>query len=276
MKFSLGFSTCPNDTFMFDAMAHQKIDTEGFDFDVIMADVEVLNRKAFMAETDITKLSYHAFAYVANQYQLLTSGSALGYKNGPLLISKKKIYPDEVAGLKIAIPGKYTTANLLFRNEFPEVKEVKEYVFSEIEEAVLSGEADAGIIIHENRFTYEGKGLQKIIDLGESWEQKTGFAIPLGGIAVNRKIEKSIRLKIGRILKRSVEYALSNPVSSYAFVKDNARELDDEVIRKHISLYVNKFSIEIGEEGKAAVYTLFEKAEEHKLIPRLPGKLFVE
>ena len=169
-KISLGFSTCPNDTFIFDAMVHQKIDTEGLEFEVILGDVEELNNKALKNELDVTKISYHAFSKIAENYLLLDSGSALGYKNGPLLISKHKIYSDEVNDVKIAIPGANTTANLLLSIAFPNAKNKKEYLFSDIEEVVLSGEMDAGLIIHENRFTYEKKGLKKIIDLGEFWE----------------------------------------------------------------------------------------------------------
>lgn len=276
MKFSLGFSTCPNDTFMFDAMVHHKIDTEGLEFEVFMGDIEELNRKAFKDSIDITKLSYFAYTHVAKNYQLLNSGSALGYKNGPLLISKNKFHSNEMYGLKVAIPGKYTTANLLFQIEFPEARNRKEYIFSEIEGAVLNGEVNAGVIIHENRFTYEKKGLHKIIDLGESWEDKTGQAIPLGGIVVKRKLEPEIRKKIDRVLKRSVEFAFNNPGETMPFVKKYAQEMEDEVIRKHIELYVNDFSIALGAKGKLAINTLFDKAMEKGIITKLPQNIFVE
>ena len=276
MKLTLGFSTCPNDTFIFDAMIHQKVDTEGLEFDVVLADVEELNRNAFSGNIDVTKLSYHAYAYIAHNYKLLTSGSALGYKNGPLLISKRKIYRDEVADLKIAIPGKYTTANLLFSIVFPKVKEKKEYLFSEIEEAILDGEVDAGVIIHENRFTFEKKGLKKIIDLGEDWEEKTNNPIPLGGIVIQRKFDVEIQQKVNRVLKRSVEFALANPNSSYRFVKNYAREMNDEVIQKHIGLYVNNFTVDLGETGKNAVKTLYDKAVAEKIIERVQTDIFVE
>lgn len=276
MKLTLGFSTCPNDTFIFDAMIHSKVDTEGLEFDVILADVEELNRIAFQSKTDITKLSYHAFAYVANNYKLLTSGSALGYKNGPLLIGKRKIYPDEVSDLKVAIPGKYTTANLLFSIVYPFVKEKIEYLFSDIEEAIMDGEVDAGVIIHENRFTYEKKGLKKIIDLGEDWEEKTKNPIPLGGIVIRREIDDETQKKVNRVLKRSVEYALENPKSGYGFIKKYAQELNDEVIQKHINLYVNNFSVDLGEIGKNAVQTLFERAENEKIIEKVRQDIFVE
>jgi 1,4-dihydroxy-6-naphthoate synthase len=275
MKLSLGFSTCPNDTFIFDAMIHHKVDTEGLEFDFVLADVEELNRNAFAGNIDVTKLSYHAFAYVANNYNLLTSGSALGYKNGPLLISKRKIYRDEIADLKVAIPGKYTTANLLFSIAFPKVKEKTEYLFSDIEEAVLDGEVDAGVVIHENRFTFEKKGLKKIIDLGEDWEEKTHSPIPLGGIVIHRKFDLQLQQKVNRVMKRSVEFALANPGSGYGFVKNYAQEMNDEVIQKHIGLYVNNFTVDLGETGKTAVKTLLMRAADEKIIKELENDIFV-
>lgn len=276
MKLSLGFSTCPNDTFIFDAMVHQKINTEGLEFEMILADVEELNKNAFSGNIDISKLSYHAFAYISHAYKLLTSGSALGYKNGPLLISKQKIYPDEIKDLKIAIPGKYTTANLLFSIEFPGVNQKKEYLFSDIEDAILSGEVDAGVIIHENRFTYENKGLKKIIDLGENWEEKTNTPIPLGGIVIKRSIDSQIQKSINRVLKKSVEFAFQNPNESYSFVKKYAQELDDTVIQKHINLYVNDFTKNLGSDGKRAVQNLFEYAENKNIINPVGQDIFVD
>lgn len=275
MKISLGFSTCPNDTFIFDAMVHHKIDTEGLDFDLLMTDVEELNRKAFSSEIDVTKLSYHAYAYVSENYQLLDSGSALGFKNGPLVVSKKSYSSGEIENLTVAIPGKYTTANLLFGIKFPKVKALKEVIFSEIENSVLNGIADAGVIIHENRFTYEQKGLIKIVDLGEDWEQKTGHAIPLGGIVVKREFDSLTKQKIERVLKRSVEFAFANPAESYPFVKKHARELDDHVIQQHIALYVNNFSVSLGATGRDAIKNLYELAYQKGIITNLPGHIFV-
>lgn len=275
MNLTLGFSTCPNDTFIFDAAVHHKIDTKGIDFDLILGDVEELNKKAFEGEIDITKLSYHAYFYAVENYVLLNSGSALGNNNGPLLISKKKIYPDEVNDLKIAVPGKYTTANLLLGIAFPQVKNKIPYLFSDIEDAVSDDEVDAGLIIHENRFTYEAKGLKKIIDLGEFWETKTKMPIPLGGIVINRKHPKDLQLKISNIIKRSIEYAYKNPVSSLEFIKQYAQEMDAEVMKKHIDLYVNDYSLDLGKNGKKAIIKLYDEASERKLIPRSKNDFFI-
>lgn len=276
MNLTLGFSTCPNDTYIFDAMVNGRIDTEGIRFELHLADVEELNRMAFNAVIDITKVSYHAFAYLSEAYQLLTAGSALGYGNGPLLISKHKIYPDELDNLKIAIPGKYTTANLLLSLAYPNLKNKTEYLFSDIEEVILTGEADAGVIIHENRFTYQSKGLKKIVDLGEYWEQQYGLPIPLGGIIVKRSLPKEIRLTINRVLRRSVEYAFQYPDDSLPFVRKHAQSMDEAVMRKHIQLYVNDFSLELGTKGMEAITTLYGKGTEKGLFPPLQPSWMVE
>ena len=275
MHLTLGFSTCPNDTYIFDAMVHGRIDTEGIEFELMMSDVEELNRHAFAGEIDITKISYHAYAYIADSYVLLNSGSALGFKNGPLLISKYKVYPDEIKNLKIAIPGKNTTANLLLSIAYPEHKNKKEYLFSDIEEVVLSGEMDAGLIIHENRFTFQQKGLKKVVDLGEFWESKTGMAIPLGGIVINRKYPTQIQQKIDRILRRSVEFAFENPKASYPFVKHHAQAMDERVMANHIKLYVNEFTRDLGIEGRKAVETLYREATALGVIPKMREDIFV-
>ncbi len=276
MKLTLGFSTCPNDTFIFDAMVHQKIDTEGLTFTPFLGDVEELNRKSFANELQISKLSFHAYAYCAENYAIMNSGAALGYKNGPLLISKKKIYPDEIKELKIAIPGKYTTANLLLSIAFPQINEKNEYLFSQIEDVILSNETDAGVIIHENRFTYEKRGLKKIIDLGEWWENETKMPIPLGCICVQRNLGKDIQLKINRVLKRSVEFALKNPKESIEYCKKYAQDMHDDIMMKHIRLYVNDFTVDLGEKGKQAINLLFNKAIECEVIPKINNSIFIE
>ncbi len=272
---SLAFSPCPNDTFIFDAMVHEKIDTEGLKFEVYLADVEELNRKAIEGNYDITKLSYHAYAYAINKYVLMNSGSALGENCGPLLISKNTYHQAEVSGLKIAIPGKYTTANFLFSLAFPEAKNKIELLFSDIEAAIKTGEVDAGLIIHENRFTYQERGFNKIIDLGEYWQAQTNSPIPLGGIVIKRSFSDEVKKKVNRVLKRSIEYAFSNPNSSSSYVKSHAQEMDAEVIKKHIGLYVNDYSIDLGLKGKKAIETLFELAKQKEIIPPYEEGLFL-
>lgn len=281
MKLTLGFSPCPNDTFIFDALIHHKIDTEGLDFEVFFDDVETLNQKAFRGELDITKLSYHAFAYVTNQYVLLDSGSALGFGVGPLLICKDEKFLDQqylktqISNLRIAIPGKYTTANFLLSLAFPEGKNKTEVLFSEIENQVINGEKDLGLIIHENRFTYQDKGLHKIVDLGDFWEQQTSCAIPLGGIVANRNLPTAIQHKINRVLRKSVEFAFANPKSGLNFIRSHSQEMSEEVMYKHIDLYVNKYSVDLGEEGRKAIKILFDKALQTGIIPEVKNQLFL-
>jgi 1,4-dihydroxy-6-naphthoate synthase len=276
MKLSVGFSPCPNDTFIFDALIHQKIDTKGISFEVILADVEELNQKALAGVLDITKLSYHTLAYARNQYYLLKSGGALGYQCGPILIAKKQLTRDEIIAGKIAIPGKLTTANFLLGLAYPEAKHKIPYLFSDIENAVLSGEVDAGLIIHENRFTYHRKGLFKLIDLGEYWEEKTQLPIPLGGIAMKRKHPISLVQQIDELIKASVQFAFDHPNDSKEFISQHAQEMDPVVCQSHIDLYVNQYSLQLGPEGVAAVNTLFENAYKKNLIPANNQPLFAE
>jgi len=279
MKLTLGFSPCPNDTFIFDALIHHKIDTEGLEFEVFFDDVETLNQKAFKGVLDVTKLSYHAFAYVVDQYALLDSGSALGFGVGPMLISKKQISISDLQSdplkYKIGIPGKYTTANFLLGLAFPEAKNKQEMIFSGIEDALLNDEIDIGLIIHENRFTYQDKGLQKIIDLGDYWEKQTGCAIPLGGIVANRKLPLDVQLKLNRVLRRSVEFAFANPKSGLDFIRQHSQEMSEEVMYKHIDLYVNQYSIDLGTEGRKAINLLFEKALQNQVIPPITRQIFL-
>jgi 1,4-dihydroxy-6-naphthoate synthase len=283
MELSLGFSPCPNDCFMFDALlAHMSraplTDTEGLTFKTRMADVEALNKAAFAGELDVTKLSYHAFAHCTDKYQLLHAGSALGRNCGPLLISKREITQDEVRSgkLRIAIPGKYTTANFLLGLAFPEATDKVPMIFSAIENAVLSGEVDAGLIIHENRFTYQSKGLKKIIDLGEYWESTTGTPIPLGGIVVRRTLPEEVKQTVNRVLRRSVEYAFAHREASMPFVREHAQEMDEAVMQQHINLYVNDFSVDLGTEGRKAVDTLFAEALRLKLVPEPVLPMFID
>lgn len=281
MKLSLGFSPCPNDTFIFDALIHHKIDTEGLEFEVFFDDVETLNQKALRSELDITKLSFHAFAHLASKYALLDAGSALGFGVGPLLICNNVALIDsddlknENSLLSVAIPGELTTANFLLGIAFPNLRNKKVMVFSAIENSLLENKIDLGLIIHENRFTYTEKGLHKIVDLGSYWENLTGCAIPLGGIVVNRKLDHEIQLKVNRLIRKSVEFAFENPKSGIDFISSHAQEMDEAVMYKHIELYVNKYSINLGTEGRKAIDILFKMAQERGVIPEITTSLYV-
>lgn len=277
-KLTLGFSPCPNDTFIFDALIHHKIDTEGFNFEVYLGDVEDLNNKAFNSELDITKVSYHAYGYLTDNYVLLDAGSALGKGCGPLLIQNSKLKiqnSEDLSSVKIAIPGKYTTANFLLSIAHPEATNKVEMLFSDIENAVINGDVDAGLIIHENRFTYQDKGLEKIIDLGEFWEESTGALIPLGGIVMKRNLPRETILTFNKMLKKSIEYAFKNPESPLNYMKEHSQEMDEHVMMQHVELYVNKYSIDLGIEGKKSISQLFNIAQEKGIIPKLTNELFV-
>jgi 1,4-dihydroxy-6-naphthoate synthase len=281
MKLSLGFSPCPNDTFIFDALIHHKIDTEGLDFEVSFDDVETLNQKAVRSELDITKLSFHAFAHLAEKYALLDAGSALGFGVGPLLICKNEELisseklKEESSSLRIGIPGELTTANFLLGIAFPNLRNKQVMVFSDIENALLNNEIDLGLIIHENRFTYMDKGLHKVVDLGSYWEDLTGCAIPLGGIVINRSLDKEVQLKVNRLIRKSVEFAFKHPKSGIEFISAHAQEMDEAVMYKHIELYVNQYSVQLGTEGRNAINTMFEMAQERGIIPGINQDLYV-
>ena len=277
MKLALGFSPCPNDCFMFDAIVNRRIDLEGLEFAVHLDDVEALNEAALAGQAQVTKLSYHTYAFCTERYVLLDAGSALGRNCGPLLISKRPIAEAEVAAgaLRIAIPGKYTTANFLLGLAFRDAHNKTELVFSAIESAVLSGECDAGLIIHENRFTYEAKGLKKIIDLGEYWERTTGAPIPLGGIVISRLLSDDVKARVNRVVRRSVEYAFAHREVSLPFVRRHAQEMSEDVMYRHIDLYVNEFSVDLGPEGRRAIDLLFDTAIAAGTIPPVKNNLFL-
>lgn len=260
MKLTLGFSPCPNDTFIFDALVNKKIDTEGLEFEPILGDVETLNQWALQGNLDITKLSFPAFFQSLDNYVLLNTGSALGKGVGPLLVSKYAIENtvSEITSRSIAIPGINTTANLLLSFAFPAATNKIPMIFSAIEDAVLTGKTDLGVIIHENRFTYQQRGLHKVMDLGENWEDKMNAPIPLGGIAISQSIKRTTALKVNALIRKSLEYAFSNYPLITEYVKQHSQEMNEEVMRQHINLYVNDYSLDLGNEGKQAVNTLFD------------------
>lgn len=258
MKLTLGFSPCPNDTFIFDALVNKKVDGGEFEFDIFLEDVQTLNQWALEKKLDITKISYGVFPLITDNYDLLDSGGALGKGVGPLLISKKQISFSDINNCSVAIPGKNTTAHLLFSLAFPEAIKKEFMIFSSIEDAVLNGDVDCGVIIHENRFTYQQKGLVKIIDLGEYWEKETGYPIPLGGIVMSNNHNPEIQKKINALIKQSVEFAFSNYPVLADFVKQHSQEMDEHVMRQHIDLYVNNYSITLGKDGEQAIKKLME------------------
>jgi len=267
MKLTLGFSPCPNDTFIFDALVNKKIDAEGLEFDTVLEDVETLNRWSFEGKLDITKLSFPALFQNLDKYVLLNSGAALGKGVGPVLISKQNIQHStfNIQHSTIALPGENTTANLLFSFAYPEAKNKRHMIFSAIERAVLSQETELGVIIHENRFTYQQKGLHKVIDLGEYWEEKMKVPIPLGGISIKKSIDKLIGTKVEKLIRRSIEFAFANYPAVSSYIKQHSQEMSEDVMRQHIELYVNNYSLSLGEEGKKAINVL-QKIFDQQLI----------
>jgi 1,4-dihydroxy-6-naphthoate synthase len=275
MKYTLGFSPCPNDTFIFDALVNGKIDSEGLEFEVVLEDVETLNKWSADKKLDISKLSFPALFANRDHYKILSSGAALGKGVGPLLISKSGIEIQDVKNLIIAIPGKATTANFLLEYAEPLAQNKNVYLFSEIEDAVVNGETDLGVIIHENRFTYQNKGLVKVMDLGEYWEQQTGSPIPLGCIAINNNIKTSQQKLIDKLIRRSLEYSIDNYPLLPEYVKQHAQEMDEDVMRKHINLYVNNFSVDLGDAGRNAIETMYKIYLLQNKLPLQVPDLFV-
>jgi 1,4-dihydroxy-6-naphthoate synthase len=259
---------------MFDAMVNGRIDTEGLIIKTNMADIENLNQYALQGDIDVTKVSYALYPKISANYQILDAGSALGYGNGPLLVSKHKIHSSDVGDIQVAIPGENTTANMLLSIAYPEVKKKTVYLFSDIEEAVLSGKVDAGLLIHENRFTYEDRGLKLVVDLGAWWEEQTKLPIPLGGIVVKRNLPQAVKQTINRVLNNSVSFAFEHPGACMEFVKSYAQEMEEDVMKKHIALYVNKYSLNLEEEGRQAVIQMFDRIRDLQNNIRLTDPIF--
>ncbi len=258
MKLSLGFSPCPNDTFIFDALVNKKIDTDGIEFDVHLEDVQTLNEWAKNDKLNLSKISYGVLPLILHNYIVLNSGGALGKGVGPLLIATSDIPTSEISNISIAIPGVNTTAHMLFSLAFPQAKNKTFLVFNEIEDAVLNGKVDAGVIIHENRFTYQQKGLAKLMDLGNYWEEKLHVPIPLGGIVASRKLDKQLQLKVDGLIKQSVEYAFKHYPELTDYIRLHAQEMSEDVMRQHIDLYVNNYSVSLENDGRNAVMKLLE------------------
>lgn len=272
---TLGFSPCPNDTFMFYPLVHGLVDTGGHSFNERLEDVETLNRLAVKGVLDVTKVSYAALGHVREEYALLKAGSALGRGCGPLLVAKEPLDPADLQGKTIAIPGRYTTAHLLMRLYNPALETFLEMPFHEIMDAVMTGRADAGVIIHESRFTYQGFGLHQLVDLGAWWEGETGLPIPLGGIVARRSLGAETIRNIEAALAAGVEYARANPAEAAHYIREHAQEMSAEVCSAHIGLYVNDFSRSLGSEGERAVIELLRRAEAAGIIPASQTPLFI-
>jgi 1,4-dihydroxy-6-naphthoate synthase len=272
MKLSLGFSPCPNDTFIFDALVNGKIDTGGFQFETFLEDVQTLNRRAMEQKPDISKISYGVWPLIRNHYHLLDAGGALGKGVGPLLISKKAIHLTDVDQLTIAIPGEQTTAHVLFSLAFPGARNKKFMLFSDIETAVLNGTVDCGVIIHENRFTYMQRGLTRLMDLGEFWEKKTGAPIPLGGIVMRKDFDPGLCRQVDALIRKSLDYAWANYPLLSDYVKEHSQEMEESVMRQHIDLYVNNYSLSLGTEGRKAVDTLLQVFRQMQTVADLNGQ----
>jgi len=273
---SLGYSPCPNDTYIFYALTHGKIATPGFSVTEQLADVETLNQLAMAGQLDLTKISYHAFGHLRDRYTLLRSGGALGRGCGPLVIAPGAVDMHSLCGKRIAVPGELTTANLLLQLYGTGYDDLLVVPFDQIMPALKRGEADAGVIIHESRFTYREAGFHKVLDLGAWWETDTGLPIPLGGILARRDLGSETIRAADRAIQSSLEYARQNPQAPRAYIREHAQELDDLVIDAHINLYVNDFSRNLGEEGVAAVATLMARAEARGLIPKCSDPLFID
>ena len=283
MKLTLGFSPCPNDTFIFDALVNGMIDTGDLEFDVVMDDVQTLNEMAISGKLDVSKISYGTLPLILDKYVVLSSGSALGKGVGPLLIAPIELpTPAEKQCVK-DIPGKHTTAHVLFSLAFPDATNKVFLRYDEIEDFVLSNKGSLeniqsvklGVIIHENRFTYQDKGLVKQTDLGNFWETETKLPVPLGGIVANRKLPNNIKHKVQSLIRESLEYSYANRLELSSFIKDNAQEMSAEVMRMHIDLYVNDFSIDLGEDGRKAIKKFLQVHSSINKIPIEEDQIFL-
>lgn len=273
---NLAYSPCPNDTFIFYALTHHHTSTRGFHFNTHLSDVETLNQEAQRGCFDVCKLSYHALAYLLEDYCLLHSGSALGRGCGPLIVARDRITPEELPDKTIAVPGELTTAHLLLKLFAPAAKHITFLPFEQIMPAVAGGSVDVGVIIHESRFTYPLYKLKEVADLGEWWEEETGKPIPLGCMAAKRNLGSDTIHSIDESLRESIEYAMEHPTAPLQYAKQHAQELTDKVLQAHINLYVNKYTLNLGREGIEAVNTLFQLARRQKVIPETDKPLFTE
>lgn len=281
MKLTLGFSPCPNDTFIFDALVNKKIDTGEFEFEILLEDVQTLNHWAIEGKLDISKISYGVLPLVLPHYRMLHSGGALGKAVGPLLISGSALDITDpefnINEYTVVIPGENTTAHVLFSLAYPTARNKVFKVFHEIENFLLNtrGEKTLGVIIHENRFTYQNKGLFKLMDLGDFWEKKTGYPIPLGGIAVKKNIPLAMQKAIDTLIKESIGYAFNNYPNLSGYIRQHSQEMEETVMRQHIDLYVNEYSLDIGSDGKMAVNEFLKIYRSNNPIASITNEVFI-
>jgi 1,4-dihydroxy-6-naphthoate synthase len=264
---TLGFSPCPNDTFIFHALVNGLVKAPGLSFEERLMDVEQLNQHAMMAAFDVTKVSFHLYGHIRNNYALLPSGAALGRGCGPLLVSKKDVTVSSLCSKPVALPGRYTTAALLLRLFAPQLENLVYMPFDRIMPAVASGEVSAGVIIHESRFTFREHGLCQLVDLGEWWEADSGCPIPLGGIVTKKSLGSEMIATLGTLIAGSIAHARANPEAPREYIRAHSQEMSDEVCDAHIGLYVNDFSLDLGDEGRRAVTVLMERGEKAGLLP---------
>lgn len=272
---SLAFSPCPNDTFIFDAWVNGRLQ-DAWPVQTVLEDIELLNRRAESVGSDLLKISFAQYPSVSSRYQILNAGAALGFGCGPILVSRVPLSDPLDSGLTVAIPGERTSANLLLSTFYPHLTERRQFLFSSIEDEVLSGRSDLGLLIHESRFTYLQKGLHKVADLGERWEAHFNQPIPLGCIVVRRDLPFEMKKMLEETLRLSVLHAFQNPQDSTGYIKQHAAELSEEVQQQHIALYVNRFSVDLGEEGRAAIRHLFRVGLEQKIVNETVEPIFLE
>ncbi len=265
---TLGFSPCPNDTFIFHALVHNLVASELRFAPPLLEDVETLNTWALEGRLDVTKLSFHALGHALDEYCMLRSGSALGRGCGPLLVAREPLDVESTTDLRVAIPGKYTTAALLFRLFAPRCTELVEMRFDRIMDSVAAGAVDCGVIIHESRFTFGDRGLICLQDLGFWWEETSGLPIPLGCIAAKRNLGRKRIEEIDAAVRRSLEIASAEPKHSLAYIRNHSQEMEEKVVRDHIGLYVNDYSFDLGEEGISAVQSFLQRGRQAGILPK--------
>jgi 1,4-dihydroxy-6-naphthoate synthase len=266
-RLTFGYSPCPNDTFMFHGIASGALELPGFSIEVRLHDIETLNRMALEGRLDISKLSFFAWLKTRDAYHLMNSGAALGFGCGPVVIAKQALGRKDIAGCRVAFPGEWTTAHLLFRLWAPEAENRYFTTYDRICDDVASGRADCGVIIHESRFTYEHLGFRRVIDLGQWWEEQTGLPIPLGGIAARTALGPEILAALDGLLRRSIERAQQNPEAAFPYIRQHAQEMELDVLQRHIATFVNSFSSDLGAPGRQALKVLEQRARDTGVLP---------